>query len=94
MSRPPLARMASAVVALVLSARAVGAQSRVTFAPEGAYGHAGVKSVFTHGLAIGLARNDKRDLRIEILDCNAACVTEQTCPNCLAYRGVQRNRAW
>ena len=36
----------------------------VTFAPEGAYGNAGVKSVFTHGLAMGLARNDKRDLRV------------------------------
>lgn len=35
----------------------------VTFAPDGAYGNAGIKSVFTHGLAIGLARNDKRDLR-------------------------------
>lgn len=34
----------------------------VTFAPEGAYGNAGVKSVFTHGLAMGLARNDKRNL--------------------------------
>jgi hypothetical protein len=105
MSRPPLARMASAVVALVLSARAVGAQSNdharirrdvappssefttylegelvrvsipsnwrelpgsnaVTFAPEGAYGNAGVKSVFTHGLAMGLARNDKHNLRV------------------------------
>jgi len=36
----------------------------VTFAPEGAYGNTGVKSVFTHGLAVGLARNDKRDLRM------------------------------
>lgn len=36
----------------------------VTFAPEGAYGNAGVKSVFTHGLGMGLARNDKRNLRV------------------------------
>jgi hypothetical protein len=36
----------------------------VTFAPDGAYGSAGIKSVFTHGLAMGLARNDLRDLRV------------------------------
>ena len=36
----------------------------VTFAPEGAYGNAGVKSVFTHGLGMGFARNDKRNLRV------------------------------
>lgn len=35
----------------------------VTFAPEGAYGNAGMKSVFTHGLGMGLARTDQRDLR-------------------------------
>jgi hypothetical protein len=35
----------------------------VTFAPEGAYGNVGVKSVFTHGVGMGLARNDKHDLR-------------------------------
>jgi len=36
----------------------------VTFAPDGAYGNAGIKSVFTHGFAMGLARNDRRDLRV------------------------------
>ena len=35
----------------------------VTFAPEGAYGNAGVKSVFTHGLGMGVARNDAGSLR-------------------------------
>jgi hypothetical protein len=35
----------------------------VTFAPDGAYGNAGIKSVFTHGVAMGLARNDLHDLR-------------------------------
>jgi hypothetical protein len=35
----------------------------VTFAPDGAYGNAGIKSVFTHGVAMGLARNDLDDLR-------------------------------
>jgi len=105
MTRHPLARPAAAIVAVLLSVAAVGAQSRdrafirdavaspssefttylegelvrvsvpsnwrelpgwnaVTFAPEGAYGNAGVKSVFTHGLAMGLAQNDKRDLRM------------------------------
>jgi hypothetical protein len=36
----------------------------VTFAPEGAYGNAGVRSVFTHGVSMGLARNDKRGLEV------------------------------
>jgi hypothetical protein len=36
----------------------------VTFAPDGAYGNGGVKSVFTLGLGMGLARNDKRNMRI------------------------------
>jgi hypothetical protein len=36
----------------------------VTFAPDGAYGNAGIKSVFTHGVAMGVARNDHRDLRV------------------------------
>jgi hypothetical protein len=36
----------------------------VTFAPDGAYGNAGIKSVFTHGIAMGVARNDHRDLRV------------------------------
>jgi hypothetical protein len=35
----------------------------VTFAPDGAYGNAGIKSVFTHGVAMGVARNDVGDLR-------------------------------
>jgi hypothetical protein len=34
------------------------------FAPEGAYGNVGVKSVFAHGLRMGLAWNDKRNLRV------------------------------
>ena len=33
----------------------------VTFAPEGAYGNAGIKSVFTHGVEMGVARNQPRD---------------------------------
>jgi hypothetical protein len=36
----------------------------VTFAPDGAYGNAGIKSVFTHGVAMGVARNDPGDLRV------------------------------
>jgi hypothetical protein len=36
----------------------------VTFAPEGAYGSVGIKSVFTHGLEMGLARNDNGSLPI------------------------------
>jgi hypothetical protein len=43
--------------------RELPGSNAVTFAPEGAYGNVGVKSVFTHGLGMGLARNDKRNLR-------------------------------
>ena len=44
--------------------RELPASNAVTFAPEGAYGNAGVKSVFTHGLGMGLIRNDKGDLQV------------------------------
>jgi hypothetical protein len=44
--------------------RELPASNGVTFAPEGAYGNAGMKSVFTHGLGIGLVRNDKRNLQV------------------------------
>jgi hypothetical protein len=44
--------------------RELPGSNAVTFAPEGAYRNAGVKSVFTHGVGMGLARNDKRDLRV------------------------------
>ena len=44
--------------------RELPGSNAVTFAPEGAYGNAGVKSVFTDGLGMGLARNDKRNLRV------------------------------
>ena len=85
MRQRPLNSVASAVVGVLLSAGAAGAQTvappssdfttyiegelvrvsipsnwralpgsnAVTFAPEGAYGNAGVKSVFTHGLRMG-----------------------------------------
>jgi hypothetical protein len=43
--------------------RELPAANAVTFAPDGAFGNAGVKRVFTHGVAMGLARNDKRNLR-------------------------------
>jgi len=39
------------------------AKNAVTFAPEGAYGNAGGQSVFTHGMQIGLARDDTHNLR-------------------------------
>jgi peptidase M48-like protein len=35
----------------------------VTFAPDGAYSNAGEQSVFTHGVEIGVARNETHDLR-------------------------------
>jgi hypothetical protein len=44
--------------------RELPASNAVTFAPDGAYGNAGVKSVFTHGVGMGLIRNDKRNLQV------------------------------
>jgi hypothetical protein len=44
--------------------RELPAYDAVTFAPEGAYGNAGIKSVITYGLGVGLMRNDKRDLQV------------------------------
>lgn len=52
--------------------RELPASDGVTFAPEGAYGNAGIKSVFTYGLGIGLMRNDKRDLQVTTDDFIAA----------------------
>lgn len=40
----------------------------VTFAPEGADEAVGLKLVFTHGVRMGLARNDKRNLRMTTSD--------------------------
>jgi len=37
--------------------------STVTFAPDGAYGNSGSQSVFTHGIEIGVARNEAHDLQ-------------------------------
>jgi len=54
--------------------RELPGSNAVTFAPEGAYGNAGVKSVFTHGLGMGLARNDKRNLRVTTDDFIASYV--------------------
>jgi hypothetical protein len=44
--------------------RELPASNAVTFAPDGAYGNAGVKSVFTHGVGLGLIRNDKDNLQV------------------------------
>jgi len=35
----------------------------VTFAPEGAYGESNGQSMFTHGVEVGVARNESHDLR-------------------------------
>jgi hypothetical protein len=45
--------------------------SAVTFAPQGAYGHVNGQNVFTHGIEIGVARNETHDLQTatdELLD--------------------------
>lgn len=43
--------------------RELGGNNAVTFAPEGAYGNVSGQSVFTHGMQIGVARNEEHDLR-------------------------------
>jgi Zn-dependent protease with chaperone function len=40
-----------------------GDTNSVTFAPEGAYGQSNGHSVFTHGVEVGLARNESHDLQ-------------------------------
>ena len=54
--------------------RELPGSNAVAFAPEGAYGNAGVKSVFTHGVGMGLARNDRGDLRATTDDFIASTV--------------------
>jgi Zn-dependent protease with chaperone function len=43
--------------------RELPGENVVTFAPEGAYGSSGNQSVFTHGVEIGIARNESHDLQ-------------------------------
>jgi Zn-dependent protease with chaperone function len=43
--------------------RELQSSSTVTFAPDGAYGSANGQSVFTHGVEIGVARNETHDLQ-------------------------------
>jgi Zn-dependent protease with chaperone function len=43
--------------------RELAGSSAVTFAPEGAYGNVDGRSLFTHGVEIGMARNETHDLR-------------------------------
>src|SRR5262249_4485209 len=42
--------------------RELAGSNAVTFAPEGAYGAASGQNVFTHGIEIGIARNESHDL--------------------------------
>ena len=42
--------------------REMGSNNQVTFAPDGAYGSHNGQSVFTHGVEIGVARNENHDL--------------------------------
>jgi peptidase M48-like protein len=43
--------------------RELAGNNTVTFAPDGGYGSTGQESVFTHGVEIGVARNETHDLR-------------------------------
>jgi hypothetical protein len=46
--------------------RELPGSAAVLFAPDGAYGTAGGQGVFTHGMEIGVARNETHDLRTAI----------------------------
>jgi len=70
--------------------RELPASNAVTFAADGAYGNAGVKSVFTHGLGLGLLRNDKHDLQLttdEFIESQLLAVLDA--PRTLRYRKVR-----
>ena len=70
--------------------RELPAFNAVTFAPDGAYGNAGMKSVFTHGLGMGLIRNDKGNLRVTTDDFIASRVSAAAGPRRpLRYRSVR-----
>jgi hypothetical protein len=43
--------------------RELASNSSVTFAPEGAYGSMNGNSVFTHGVEVGMSRNESHDLQ-------------------------------
>ena len=43
--------------------REMSSETQVTFAPEGGYGAINQQSVFTHGVQVGMARNETHDLR-------------------------------
>jgi hypothetical protein len=43
--------------------RELASNNSVTFAPEGAYGTISGQSVFTHGMEIGVSRNENHDIR-------------------------------
>jgi hypothetical protein len=43
--------------------REIQSESSVTFAPDGAYGQNNGQSVFTHGVELGVARNESHDLQ-------------------------------
>jgi hypothetical protein len=43
--------------------REMGDNNTVTFAPDGAYGTVNGQSVFTHGVQVGLSRNESHDLQ-------------------------------
>jgi predicted Zn-dependent protease len=43
--------------------RELSGSSAVTFAPDGAYGEHNGSSVFTHGVEVGIARNERHDLQ-------------------------------
>ena len=60
----------------------------VTFAPDGAYSNAGEQSVFTHGVEIGVARNETHDLRTATDELVAALA--RTNPNLSRPSGYDR----
>jgi hypothetical protein len=68
--------------------RELPSSDSVTFAPEGASGAVNGRSVFTHGVEIGVTRNESHDLRTatsELLD-----ALRQSNPHLSAQRGFDR----
>jgi len=69
--------------------RELPASNAVTFAPEGAYGSVGVRSLFTHGVAMGRARNGAGDLMLSTGAFIASRVLSEQAPSRpLRYRDV------
>ena len=60
--------------------RELGSNNTVTFAPDGAYGTVNGNSVFTHGVEMGVARNENHDLADRDQRAARGAAPEQSAP--------------